>query len=63
MGFTDDDYEAMKQANLSDMIVYHCAGDSICVNVLISILGNCMPITENDRINLTNHYIETIKEK
>lgn len=37
MGFDDKDYESMKQANLSDSAIYHCAGDSIVVNVLENI--------------------------
>lgn len=34
MGFTDDDYEAMVNAGMSNAAIYHCAGDSIVVNVL-----------------------------
>ena len=39
MGFTDKDYEAMKQVGLSDSAIYHCAGDSIVVSVLMAIFN------------------------
>lgn len=34
MGFDDDDYEAMVNVGMSNAAIYHCAGDSIVVNVL-----------------------------
>ena len=39
MGFTYEDYEAMKQVGLSDSAIYHCAGDSIVVPVLMAIFN------------------------
>lgn len=39
MGFEDSDYESMKRAGLSDSAIYHCAGDSIVVPVLIAIFS------------------------
>ena len=37
MGFDDKDYEAMRAIGMSDTAIYHCAGDSIVVNVLVEI--------------------------
>lgn len=42
MGFQDSDYESMKDCGLSDMAIYHCAGDSIVVNVLMAIFGEML---------------------
>lgn len=39
MGFQDKDTKAMYEAGLSDSAIYHCAGDSICVNVLVAIFA------------------------
>lgn len=37
MGFDDEDYDAMREIGMSDSAIYHCAGDSIIVNVLQAI--------------------------
>ena len=37
MGFEDQDYNAMREIGMSDMAIYHMAGDSIVVNVLEAI--------------------------
>jgi DNA (cytosine-5)-methyltransferase 1 len=51
MGFEDKDYEAMKEAGLSDSAIYHCCGDSIVVSVLISICSQLFEdINEKDII-------------
>ena len=42
MGFEDADYQAMVDAGLSNSAIYHCAGDSIVVNVLENIFKNLM---------------------
>jgi len=47
MGFTDDDYQALVNAGLSDSAIYHCAGDSIIVTCLISILS---PLLSDNRL-------------
>lgn len=39
MGFEDKDYEAMKQAGLSNSAIYHCCGDSIVSTVLMMIFS------------------------
>lgn len=57
MGFTDSDYEAMRSIGMSDAAIYHMAGDSIVVTVLISIFSQL--INENDNHKeIVKHYIE-----
>ena len=41
MGFEKCDYEAMRDIDMTDMQIYHCAGDSIVVTVLMGFLANC----------------------
>ena len=53
MGFGNKDYNAMREINMSDMAIYHMAGDSIVVCVLIAIL---YPLLFND-----NNYKKIIK--
>ncbi len=53
MGFSNQDYKAMREINMSDMAIYHMSGDSIVVCVLISIF---YPLLFND-----NNYKEIIK--
>lgn len=37
MGFSDKDEQAMRSIGMSDSAIYHCAGDSIVVDVLMDI--------------------------
>ena len=53
MGFGNQYYKAMREINMSDMAIYHMAGDSIVVCVLIAIF---YPLLFND-----NNYKEIIK--
>ena len=53
MGFGNQDYKAMREIKMSDMAIYHMAGDSIVVCVLIAIF---YPLLFND-----NNYKEIIK--
>ena len=53
MGFGKQDYKSMREINMSDMAIYHMAGDSIVVCVLIAIF---YPLLFND-----NNYKEIIK--
>lgn len=57
MGFTDDDYQALKDIGLSDSAIYHCAGDSIITTCLVGIIS---PLVNNDdtHINIINEYVE-----
>lgn len=57
MGFTDEDYEAMRSIGMTDSAIYHMAGDSIVVTVLISIFSQLM--YEDDRHKkAVNEYIK-----
>ena len=57
MGFTDEDYEAMRSIGMTDNAIYHMAGDSIVVTVLISIFSQLM--YEDDRYKkIVNEYIK-----
>lgn len=64
MGFTDEDYEAMRSIGMSDLAIYHMAGDSIVVTVLISIFSELMPLKETNE-KIINDYIakEIIESK
>ena len=48
MGFTDEDYQALKEIGLSDSAIYHVAGDSIITTCLVSILS---PLVNGDTIS------------
>lgn len=57
MGFTNEDYEAMRKIGMTDSAIYHMAGDSIVVSVLIGIFSNLM--YEDDRHKkVIKEYIE-----
>lgn len=52
MGFDEEDYKAMRKADLSDTQIYHCAGDSIVVSVLMGIFGSLLGVEDYEqRIN------------
>ena len=38
MGFEDSDYQSMVDAGMSNAAIYHCAGDSIVVDVMLAIV-------------------------
>lgn len=46
MGFTDEDFEKAAQVN-SNTQLYRQAGNSICKNVLVAIIGQMLPGKEN----------------
>lgn len=58
MGFTKKDYQAMRDIGLTDSQIYHCAGDSIVVTVLSSILGQALPISEQELKEKIENYID-----
>lgn len=60
MGFTDEDYEAMRLIGMSDAAIYHVCGDSIVVTVLISIFSQMLP--NQDHKENVKKYIESIKK-
>lgn len=50
MGFQDADYVAMDSIGMSDMAIYHIAGDSIVVTVLMAIFSEMLGIDYRCRI-------------
>ena len=61
MGFTREDYQAMRDIGMTDAQIYHCAGDSIVTTCLIALIGQMLPIEENELKSIIEKYIEEIK--
>lgn len=57
MGFGNQDYKAMREINMSDMAIYHMAGDSIVVCVLIAIFYPLL-FNDNNYKEVINNYID-----
>lgn len=57
MGFGNQDYMAMREINMSDMAIYHMAGDSIVVCVLIAIFYPLL-FNDNNYKEIINNYID-----
>lgn len=57
MGFTKEDYQAMRDIGMSDSAIYHCAGDSLIVTVMVSLL-NPFVNDEHEHIKIVNEYVE-----
>ena len=57
MGFTDEDYQAMRDIGMGDPAIYHMAGDSIVVPVLISIFSQLM-FDDDRHKTIVKDYIE-----
>lgn len=57
-GFSDTDYEHLVEFGLSSSQIYHCAGDSICVPCIISLVSAIGGNTSK-HIGITKNYIET----
>ena len=57
MGFGNQDYKAMREINMSDMAIYHMAGDSIVVCVLIAIFYPLL-FNDNNYKEIINSYID-----
>ena len=55
MGFTDGDYDAMVGIGMTDSAIYHVAGDSIVVTVLMAIFGEMLGIDYRKKIG---EYVE-----
>ena len=62
MGFTRQDYQTMREIGMTDTQIYHCAGDSIVVNVLVGLIGSLLPISEEELQKGMRDYTEEIKE-
>ena len=56
MGFTDEDYQVLKDIGLSDSAIYHVAGDSIITTCLVALL-NPLVNEQNKHINIINDYV------
>lgn len=61
MAFQDIDADHMAEVGLSNQALYHCAGDSICVNVLIGIFGKLYGLTNKEVETLIKDYVREIK--
>ena len=59
MGFERKDEQAMREQGMSDMAVYHCAGDSIVTTCLMAIFGQ-MLLTEEETQKKINDYVERL---
>ena len=60
MGFDDKDYEAMKEAGLSDSAIYHCCGDSIVVSTLMMIFSKLTNDNEGAYREQIEKYVDGI---
>lgn len=59
MGFDKHDYDALRSIGQSDAQIYHEAGDSIVVTVLMGIFGSLLGI---DYEPIIQRYVESLKE-
>lgn len=59
MGFERKDEQAMREREMSDTAIYHCAGDSIVTTCLMAIFGQ-MLLTEEETQKKINDYVERL---
>ena len=57
MGFSDKDYQALRNAGLSDSAIYHVAGDSIVTTCLVSIFSPLLN-EKNAHTKIVENYVE-----
>ena len=57
MGFTQEDYLALREIGLGDSAIYHVAGDSIITTCLVAILSPLVN-ERNKHINIIEDYVE-----
>lgn len=62
MGFERKDEQAMREIGMTDSAIYHCAGDSIITTCLMAIIGQMLPISEEELKQKIEKYVETLKE-
>ena len=62
MGFERKDEQAMREIEMSDSAIYHCAGDSIITTCLIALFGQMLPISEKELKEKIENYVQTLKE-
>lgn len=61
MGFTREDYNAMRKAGMSDAALYHVAGDSIVTTVLVSIFASLF--NKNHKEIIENYVEKELKDE
>ena len=57
MGFTEEDYNAMRDIGMSDSAIYHMAGDSVITTCWLSIVSPLVN-EKNKHIEIVDHYVE-----
>ena len=62
MGFTREDYQAMRDIGMSDSQIYHCCGDALVVPLMVLLIGQMIPISEDKLKFITENYIEEVKK-
>lgn len=60
MGFTREDYEAMRQIGMSDSQIYHCAGDSLITTIAAGLIGS-MCLDEKELRQKQENYVEVVR--
>lgn len=60
MGFERKDEQAMRSVDMSDMAIYHCAGDSIIATCLMALFGQMLPMSEQELHQKINDYVERL---
>ena len=62
MSFQDIDADRMYEIGLTDSAIFHCAGDSIVVCVLIGIFAKLFGLNNKEIETVINDYVERIKQ-
>ena len=57
MGFTESDFQALRDIGMTDSAIYHMAGDSIVSTVLVSMLSSLVN-EEHEHIRIVKDYVE-----
>ena len=60
MGYEEKDYLAMKEIGMSDSQIYHCAGDALVPNIVASLVGQMLPISEREVFNKIENYTDSL---
>ena len=60
MGFERKDEQAMRSVGMSDMAIYHCAGDSLVTTICALLLGQMLPMSEQELHQKINDYVERL---
>ena len=58
MGFSDSDYESLREIGMSNSAIYHMAGDSIVTTCLVSMLNGFVNDDPLSHIDIINDYVE-----